>query len=170
MSDELKPCPFCGGAAERREDTGVTGVPYGLVILHKDECFLTWEVQSKSDDTVDAAWNTRATVENAEPVDFDLPPHMDSDFVAAWCKMEDDGYSYSESNVAKVHLGWLMARKYVPTDLAARLREARREALEDAAQVAERWIEPALATPHENGTYRSIAASLRALSEGTCHE
>lgn len=44
--------------------------------------------------------------------DWDLAPHDNPEFVAAWCKMEDEGYIYSESNVAKVHLGWLMARKY----------------------------------------------------------
>lgn len=49
--------------------------------------------------------------------DWDLAPHDDPEFVAAWCKMEDEGYIYSESNVAKVHLGWLMARKYAALEV-----------------------------------------------------
>lgn len=36
-------------------------------------------------------------------------------------------------------------------------------ALERAAKVAEKWIEPVMATPHENATYRSIATAIRAL-------
>jgi len=64
---------------------------------------------------------------------FDKPPHDDPAFVAAWCKMEDDGYIYSESNVAKVHLGWLLAHRYMLSDLA---QEARflLERLNDFAQ------------------------------------
>ena len=40
---------------------------------------------------------------------------------------------------------------------------ARDAALEEAAKVAEKWIEPVMATPHENATYRSIATAIRAL-------
>ena len=40
---------------------------------------------------------------------------------------------------------------------------AENAALERAAKVAEKWIEPVMATPHENATYRSIAAAIRAL-------
>ncbi len=36
-------------------------------------------------------------------------------------------------------------------------------ALEEAAKVAEKWIEPVMATPHENATYRSIATAIRAM-------
>lgn len=50
--------------------------------------------------------------EAGREIDFNLPPHMDPTFVEAWCKMEDEGYRYSEGNVAKVHLGWLMAHKF----------------------------------------------------------
>ena len=39
----------------------------------------------------------------------------------------------------------------------------RADALEEAAKVAERWIEPIMATPHENSTYASIASAIRAL-------
>jgi len=40
---------------------------------------------------------------------------------------------------------------------------ARDAALEEAAKVAEKWIEPVMATPHENATYRSIATAIRAM-------
>ena len=40
---------------------------------------------------------------------------------------------------------------------------ARDAALEEAAKVVEKWIEPVMATPHENATYRSIATAIRAL-------
>lgn len=40
---------------------------------------------------------------------------------------------------------------------------AENAAMERAAKVAEKWIEPVMATPHENATYRSIAAAIRAL-------
>lgn len=36
-------------------------------------------------------------------------------------------------------------------------------ALEEAAKVVEKWIEPVMATPHENATYRSIATAIRAM-------
>ena len=39
--------------------------------------------------------------------------------------------------------------------------------LERAAKVAEKWIEPVMATPHENATYRSIATAIRALKGPT---
>lgn len=42
---------------------------------------------------------------------------------------------------------------------------ARRQALEEAAKVAEQWLEPIMATPHENSTYRSIAQAIRALKD-----
>lgn len=46
-------------------------------------------------------------------------------------------------------------------EVFARHREA---ALEEAARLAEKWIEPIMATPHENATYRSIAAAIRGLA------
>lgn len=61
-------------------------------------------------------------------VDFNLPAHMDEAFVAAWCKMEDAGYQYSEGNVEKVHLGWLMAQQFTPsTERERRLEQALRQ-------------------------------------------
>ena len=44
---------------------------------------------------------------------------------------------------------------------------AENAALERAAKVAEKWIEPVMATPHENATYRSIATAIRALKGPT---
>lgn len=44
---------------------------------------------------------------------------------------------------------------------------AENAALEEAAKVAEKWIEPVMATPHENATYRSIATAIRALKGPT---
>ena len=52
---------------------------------------------------------------------FDISPHADAKFVAAWSKMESAGYIYSESNVAKVHLGWLMAQRE-PTEVTGTYR------------------------------------------------
>lgn len=43
--------------------------------------------------------------------------------------------------------------------------QGRREALEEAARVAELWLEPVMATSHENATYRAIATAIRKLSE-----
>lgn len=40
---------------------------------------------------------------------------------------------------------------------------AENAALEEAAKVVEKWIEPVMATPHENATYRSIATAIRAM-------
>ena len=48
--------------------------------------------------------------------------------------------------------------------IATRHRIAARDAsLEEAAKVVEKWIEPVMATPHENATYRSIATAIRAM-------
>ncbi len=40
---------------------------------------------------------------------------------------------------------------------------AENAALEEAAKVVEKWIEPVMATPHENATYRIIATAIRAM-------
>lgn len=37
------------------------------------------------------------------------------------------------------------------------------ETLERAAKMAEQWLDPIMATPHENSTYRSIALAIRNL-------
>lgn len=55
--DDLKPCPFCGGEAVWREDPGVCGVLFGLVVRHTDHCHLTLYATDKA--KAIAAWNTR---------------------------------------------------------------------------------------------------------------
>lgn len=40
------------------------------------------------------------------------------------------------------------------------------EAIERAAKVAEQWLEPIMATAHENDTYRSIATAIRNMGAG----
>ena len=47
--------------------------------------------------------------------------------------------------------------------IAAHRELGRLQGLEEAAGVAELWLEPIMATPHENDTYRSIATAIRAL-------
>lgn len=54
----LEPCPFCGGEAEWRDDPGVCDVPFGLVVAHKDHCFLNHIAFEEAD--IISAWNTRA--------------------------------------------------------------------------------------------------------------
>lgn len=44
--------------------------------------------------------------------------------------------------------------------------EARKAGMEQAARIAEQWIEPVMATPHENATYRSIATAIRSAVGG----
>jgi len=54
-------------------------------------------------------------------------------------------------------------RHFLFDELARHRIAAENAALERAAKVAEKWIEPVMATPHENATYRSIATAIRAL-------
>lgn len=80
-----------------------------------------------------------------------------------------------DRDAAASSLGWksvqflreIRAGDHDSTDLVqafARHRiAAENAALEEAAKVAEKWIEPVMATPHENATYRSIATAIRAL-------
>ena len=49
MSDELKPCPFCGGTEERPE-----------WIAHKDSCFMWMQATGKRGDLI-TAWQRRPT-------------------------------------------------------------------------------------------------------------
>lgn len=44
-----------------------------------------------------------------EKADFDKLSDEDPAFMAAWTQMIARGYQYSQSNVDKVHLGWMMA-------------------------------------------------------------
>lgn len=59
----LKPCPFCGGQAEWREDDGRCGVPFGLVVDHQPTCFLRLPLDEGE---MIAAWNDRHLSTGAE--------------------------------------------------------------------------------------------------------
>ncbi|MDX1473345.1 MAG: Lar family restriction alleviation protein [Reinekea sp.] len=52
MSDELKPCPFCGGEAGFEYDSG-------MVYIECDDCFATTGL-FMSQDIAAKKWNTRA--------------------------------------------------------------------------------------------------------------
>lgn len=56
VTQALEPCPFCGGEAEWRDDPGVCGLPFGLVVDHAPSCFLGIPM---SEEAMVAAWNTR---------------------------------------------------------------------------------------------------------------
>ncbi|WP_200922033.1 hypothetical protein [Novosphingobium sp. Leaf2] len=45
---------------------------------------------------------------------IDTPGEDDHEFLAAWRLMEAKGYQWSEGNIEKAHLGWLMARTAQP--------------------------------------------------------
>ena len=55
------------------------------------------------------------TLKPFDGVDFDLAPENDPEFMAAWFQMQRRGYQWSEGNIAKAHLGWVMARNTRPT-------------------------------------------------------
>ena len=55
--DNLKPCPFCGGAAKLIDQE-----PYGnpFVMCDNDECEVHCHVDGKTQDEAAALWNRRA--------------------------------------------------------------------------------------------------------------
>jgi len=55
MSEELKPCPFCGGEAREQEQRGSFG-GYGLTEIYCLDC------SARSSDKDD--WNTRTAPQN----------------------------------------------------------------------------------------------------------
>lgn len=57
-TQELLPCPFCGGEAEWRDDPGICSVPFGLIVSHNKGCFLLG-VECGQRETILAAWRTR---------------------------------------------------------------------------------------------------------------
>lgn len=63
MSEELKPCPFCGGEAEYHFDKGQTGEVYGWVGCNQCDamsCHIdVRSMQPEETHPIDA-WNTRA--------------------------------------------------------------------------------------------------------------
>ena len=66
MSEELKPCPFCGGEAEFHTDKGFTGELYGWVGCGQcDATSCQIDVRSMQPEETHpiAAWNTRHTIE-----------------------------------------------------------------------------------------------------------
>lgn len=67
MSEELKPCPFCGGEARWVEEHDRIGEPFGLVVDHGERCFIG-SVMMADWDTIIAAWNTRAALKGRDVV------------------------------------------------------------------------------------------------------
>ena len=63
------------------------------------------------------------TKDDAAPVTAE---DYDPEFVEAWIAQEEAGYIYSESNIAKVYMGWQLARQSLP---ASEMQEAINEAL-----------------------------------------
>lgn len=60
MTDELKPCPFCGGEAERttlEED----GPNFGGDVITCKRCFSSSHVEFGFKENLNSHWNTRAT-------------------------------------------------------------------------------------------------------------
>jgi hypothetical protein len=65
-----------------------------------------------------------------------------------------------EANREDSSIGWMACRIIEAVEaVVAAAEQAEREA---CARVAEKWIEPVMATDHENATYRSIATAIRA--------
>lgn len=63
MSDELKPCPFCGGEAECIDDTGVlvNGRRTWVVWCPDEECPVVLSTPlCETQEEAAAAWNTRS--------------------------------------------------------------------------------------------------------------
>lgn len=58
VNGKLKPCPFCSGTAVRKDDPGVIGVPFGLIVDHAPGCFLAMPFCTDND-AIDRAWNIR---------------------------------------------------------------------------------------------------------------
>lgn len=71
-SQALKTCPFCGGKAVRKDDPGVIGEMYGLVVDHQPGCFFSLRA-IETDAQIDAAWNQRVS-----------PPAPDTTEVTPW--------------------------------------------------------------------------------------
>ena len=67
MSEELKPCPFCGGEARWVEEHDRIGEPFGLVVDHGERCFIGSAMMADWD-TITAAWNTRPALKDRDVV------------------------------------------------------------------------------------------------------
>lgn len=92
-SEELKSCPFCGGSAAHVEyDEAQPFEPFGLIVDHKEGCFLDYK--RGFDDTI-PAWNRRSS-----------PPQNDAGveglreaaaIAVAKIEMDREGYPLSRS-------------------------------------------------------------------------
>lgn len=74
MSDELKPCPFCGGKPTfvhaTSEDIGNGYVCRTLAVISCDHCM--FDMTGETDEDAAAAWNARAAVTDEQ---FSLAVH-----------------------------------------------------------------------------------------------
>lgn len=68
MSDELKPCPFCGGKPTfvhaTSEDIGNGYVCRTLAVISCDHCM--FDMAGETDEDATAAWNDRAAVTDGQ--------------------------------------------------------------------------------------------------------
>lgn len=68
MSDELKPCPFCGGKPTfvhaTSEDIGNGYVCRTLAVISCDHCM--FDMTGETDEKAAAAWNARAAVADGQ--------------------------------------------------------------------------------------------------------
>jgi len=80
-----------------------------------------WAPESHADNLSHsiAGWTLPTPAPSDQAVNFDMSPHDDPEFVAAWLKMEERCYLWSEGNIEKAHLGWLMARAALSGDAPA---------------------------------------------------
>jgi len=68
MSSNLMPCPFCGGAAELREDWGQSFPPFVVVCQGPIGCHATSGRWSRTSDAINS-WNARVTPSTESPAD-----------------------------------------------------------------------------------------------------
>lgn len=106
MTDELKPCPFCG-----KHDTGIeidSGEDYGFPVSKIKYYGMCYDCEAKTDEYFTeeeaiAAWNRRAEDEN-KPLTWDELVKMVGDPI--WVKLCYADYQKSE---------WAIAIKFVET-------------------------------------------------------
>lgn len=67
MADDLKPCPFCGGDAERIEFIG--GENEGRDVISCTQCQASSRVGFYNEENLVSAWNTRPAPTLAEALD-----------------------------------------------------------------------------------------------------
>lgn len=93
MSDELKPCPFCGGEAEV---TNVLNAGKVLVGCNNDDCTANPAIVGTALEPVIVRWNRRAEVPAGwrpipKEVDTSNPP-FDGSEVLIWGEGQDGAY------------------------------------------------------------------------------